>query len=218
MSAPAAESVEDGEASAPAPKWWVRKKKLIIIGAAALLVLGAAGGAAAYFLKGSDSDEADGAHSAHAAAREKSRSPPTFLPLEPFVVNLADRDNERFAQIGITLELDDAHFADELKVYMPAIRNGILMVLAHKTSRQLLERAGKEALAREIMRESVRPLGLEFEDDEPAAEETAGAPAAKGDNDDDEEEDAPAAKPKSRKKSGEHNPVRHVHFSSFIIQ
>jgi len=217
MSAPAAEPVGDGEAIAPAPKWWVRKKKLVIIGAAAFAVLIAGGGAAAFFLKSGDADDADGARTSHAAAREKNRTPPTFLPLDPFVVNLADRESERFAQIGITLELDDAHFADELKVYMPAIRNGILMVLAHKTSRQLLERAGKEALAREIMREAVRPLGMEFEAEEPVVEEKVVAATPKSDDDDDDE-DTPAPKPKSRKKFADHNPVRHVHFSSFIIQ
>ena len=43
---------------------------------------------------------------------------------------------------------------------MPAIRNAILMILAHKTSHELLERAGKEQLAAEILRETVRPLGI----------------------------------------------------------
>src|SRR6185369_12807120 len=92
--------------------------------------------------------------------------------------NLADRDAERFAQIGITLELEDPKFADELKAYMPAIRNGVLMVLAHKTSAQMLGRKGKEALAAEIMREAVRPLGIEID------EEVAGAGAADKDADD----------------------------------
>ena len=46
---------------------------------------------------------------------------------------------------------------------MPAIRNAILMILAHKSAAELLERTGKEALAAEIMRESVRPMGIEIE-------------------------------------------------------
>ena len=129
-----------------------------------------------------------------AAQREVRKTPPAFLPLESFVVNLADRDSERFAQIGITLELDDPKVADQLKAYMPAIRNGILMVLAHKTSGELLTRAGKEKLAAEVMHAAVRPLGIELEDDE-------------------------EAKPGAEKKTPlEESPVRHVHFSSFIIQ
>ena len=218
MSAAAAEPVEDGEATAPPQRG---RKKLIIIAAAALLVIAAGGGATAWYLKpkadadAAAPDAAAGPRARAAAARDAHKTPPTFLPLEPFIVNLADRESERFAQIGITLELDDAHFADELRAYMPAIRNGILLVLAHKSSRQLLDRPGKEALAKEIMREAVRPLGLELEEEELVAE-AAKAPT-KGDDDDDEDE-APAPKPKNRKKAGDHNPIRHVHFSSFIIQ
>ena len=45
---------------------------------------------------------------------------------------------------------------------MPAIRNAILMILAHKTSNELLSREGKEQLAPEILREAVRPMGIEI--------------------------------------------------------
>jgi flagellar FliL protein len=83
---------------------------------------------------------------------------------------------------------------------MPAIRNGILMVLAHKSSAELLTRPGKEKLSLEVMRESVRPLGIELESDlddaKPAADETE----------------------KTARTPLEESPVRHVHFSSFIIQ
>ena len=76
------------------------------------------------------------------------------------------------------------------------------MVLAHKTSDELLERAGKEKLAREIMRASVRPLGIELEDEQDQEAAT-------------DDEDPP---PKKRKKKEAYNPVRQVLFSSFIIQ
>jgi flagellar FliL protein len=198
------------------------KKKLIIIIAAVLLVLAAGGGGAAFYLKkkaaaaaaAAEAGDEDGATAQADAKADKHdpAHPPTFLPLEPFVVNLADKDADRYAQIGITLEVDDAKFAEQLKAYMPAIRNGVLMVLAHKTSAELLERAGKVALAAEIMREAVRPLGIEVE--EPQA-----APADKVD-DTKAGDDAPPVKPKPKPKKApaEHNPVRHVHFSNFIIQ
>jgi len=159
----------------------------------------AADAAAAAAEEGDDDEEHAPAKSAH-KGKDAHAAVPTFLPIDPFVVNLADREHERFAQIGVTLQVDDAKAADQLKLYMPAIRNGVLMVLAHKTSAELLERAGKEKLASEIMREAVRPLGIEIpdEDEEPAADE----------------------KPtkKKKKKAPEHNPVEKVHFSSFIIQ
>ena len=208
MSAAAAEPVEnDGDASELAKKG---RKKLIVLAAAAAVLLASAGGGAAWIVKkkhaaaaaaeaAANGDEAAPAAQA-AAHREVRRTPPAFLPLEAFVVNLADRETERFAQIGITLELDDAKYADQLKAYMPAIRNGILMVVAHKTSQQLLSRSGKEQLAAEVMREAVRPLGIELEDDT--------------------EEQKPGAKEEVRgeKTPLDQSPVRHVHFSSFIIQ
>lgn len=182
-------------------------KKLILIIAIVGLLLVVGGGGAVFVMKqraaAAAAAEEDGEDiEAHAPARKRDpKHAPTFVPLEPFVVNLADREQERYAQIGVTLEVDDPKVADELKAYMPAIRNGVLMVLAHKTSAELLERAGKEKLAKEIMREAVRPLGVEIEDED--AEEAA--------------DDKPSKKKKKRKPAV-HNPVQQVLFSSFIIQ
>ncbi len=189
------------------------KKKLIIIVAAVLAVLLIGGGVAAYMLKqkaaaeiAADAEDGDApAAKEEHSKKDEHKAPPVFVALDPFVVNLADRDAERFAQIGVTLQVDDAHFADELKLYLPAVRNGILMVLAHKTSQELLERSGKELLAAEIMRESVRPMGINIEADVPAAEPKTSADAA----------DKPK---KKKKKPAEHNPIVSVNFSSFIIQ
>lgn len=204
MSAAAADAVE-----VPVKKAGGKlSKKLVLILAVVLLLLAVGGGAAFYVMKQRAAAAAaaeDGEDDDHAAAAEPAKkdhkTPPNFLPLEPFVVNLADRDQERYAQIGVTLQVDDAKVAEQLKLYMPAIRNGVLMILAHKTSAELLERAGKEQLAAEIMREAVRPLGIEVEAPEPAAATDEAAP-------------------KRRKKRAPpvHNPVEHVHFSSFIIQ
>lgn len=216
--AAAAPAVEAGDV---APR--KGKKKLIIIIAAVLLVVLAGGGAAVFMMKqkaaaaaeaeAEDGDEA----SADAPAHEKKaehKGPPVFVPLDPFVINLADRDTERYAQIGITLQVDDAHFADELKLYLPAVRNGILMVLAHKTSKELLERSGKERLAAEVMREAVRPMGIEIaiDDEVPAAADPEAAV-------DPDAEEAPRPKKKKKKQQpAVHNPVISVNFSSFIIQ
>jgi flagellar protein FliL len=198
--------------AAPAPK--AGKKKLIIIIAAVLLVV-LGGGAAAFFLlkKPAESDEegADGAAraEAHAPAKAKHdpKNPPTFVPLDPFTVNLADKDSERYAQIGITLELAEPKTADALKVYMPAIRNNILMVLAHRTSDQLLTREGKEKLATAILHAAVRPLGYEVEDEEEPEADTAAAA-----------DDAPKKKKRKKKPAPPALPVTAVHFSNFIVQ
>jgi flagellar FliL protein len=192
------------------------KKKLIIIIIAAVLVLVLGGGGAAMLLlkkkpAEGEEDAGDGHSTAEAAEPAKTKAkndpkhPPIFLPLDPFTVNLADKESERYAQIGITLEIDDAKTADELKVYMPAIRNNILMVLAHKTAAEILTREGKEKLARSILVAAVRPLGFEVAEELVEPEASAAEAAAK-------------KKKKNKKAAAPALPVTAVHFSNFIIQ
>ena len=127
MSAAAAAPTADAGAAPVAKKG---KKKLIIMLAVVVLLAGAGGGGALYMMKKKAAEAAaaaaeegdDAAAPAHATAHADPKHPPTFVPLDPFVVNLADKDTDKYAQIGITLEIDDAKFADQLKVYMPAIR------------------------------------------------------------------------------------------------
>jgi flagellar protein FliL len=188
-----------------APKGGGSKKKLIIILAAVLVLVLGGGGAALLLLKKKPVDEGDEDYDAatetpapKAKPKPKSDHPPTFVPLDPFTVNLADKDVDRFAQVGITLEVEDPKFAEKIKAYMPAIRSNVLMVLAHKTAAELLTREGKQQLAKDIMRESVRPMGIELDDEE------AGAT------------DAP--KKRKKKKAAVENPISQVHFSNFIVQ
>jgi flagellar protein FliL len=140
---------------------------------------------------------------AAATPRIDPKSPPLFMALEPFTVNLADREAERYAQLGITLEISDSKVADQLKAYMPALRNNILMAIADKTAVQLMDREGKLKLASEIQRETARVLGYTPEAAAAAATESA--------------QDADGGPRKKSKKLVE-PPVRAVHFSNFIIQ
>ena len=220
----AAATTAGAAAPAAAPK--KNCKKLVVFAVAGLLVLGLAGGGAVIVLKKKAAAAAESdAGSVEAADKVDRAHPPTFVPLDPFVVNLADKDADRFAQIGITLEIDDAKFADQIKTYMPAIRNGVLMVLAHKTSRELLERSGKEQLAAEVLAAAVKPLGLQVQAPAPAnTAKPAEAPDGKAtDEAASDEPDAVPAKAAAVRSAAanaaaEHNPVRRVHFSNFIIQ
>ena len=205
--APAAKA----EAAPPAK---AGKKKLIIIIAAALVLVLGGGGAAVMLLKKKpaegEEEMADG-HAkaeAHAEAKAKPRHdpkhPPVFLSLDPFTVNLADRESERFAQIGVTLEIDEAKTGEDLKVYMPAVRNNILMVLSHRTAAQLVTREGKEKLARSIQYAALRPLGFDIDDEDEDEDEQAA--------------DMPKKKKKKKKLPPSNLPVTAVHFSNFIVQ
>jgi flagellar FliL protein len=212
MSAPAAAPAP--VEGAPAPKG---KKKLIIIIVAGVLVLVLGGGAAAFFVMKSSADAAaaaeegeDGEYAEPVKKAKKAESkknedagPPVFVPLDPFVVNLADKDVERYAQVGINLQVDDPKIAEQMKAYMPAIRNSVLLILSHKSADDILSTEGKQKLAQEIRRDAARAMGYEIEDSEPEASE--------------EEEEAPKKKRK-KKKVESYNPILHVHYSNFIVQ
>lgn len=184
------------------------KKKLLLMLVVVLVLLAVAAAAAVVVIKKRQAAALEDGLAEDAAVLEEvaeiDETPPVFLPLDPFTFNLADKTVERYAQIGITLELDSPEAADRLKAYMPAVRGNILMLLAHKTADDLLDRAGKERLAAEIMREAVRPMGIKLPPVETAAEAARGASAAGG------SQRSPTPPPAS--------PVRRVHFSNFIIQ
>lgn len=175
------------------------KKKLILIIVIALVVVLVGAGAAVMLLKKKPPAE-EGEETTHVeAAAHKPGTPPVFLPIDPFTVNLSDRETDRYAQVQVTLEVVDQKTADTLKTYMPSIRSGILMVLSHKTAVEMLSREGKERLQKEIQAESLRPLGIEMELEAPA-----------------EDEEAP--KKKKKKKKPESYPVSNVLFVQFVVQ
>jgi flagellar protein FliL len=199
------------------------KKKLLVVIAAFLVVVLALGAGTVVLLKKraahaaeANADDDGGTATSTAANAEAAAhdalTPPTYLPLDPFVVNLADKEADRYAQVGITLEVESSVMADQMRAYMPSIRNAILMVITRKSSRDLLDPMGKEQLADEIAREAVRPMGIDIA--APTVTPVADTAAASG------VEKTVAAGPAHPKKRGmvTKNPIRHVHFSSFIIQ
>ncbi len=200
----AAPAAAEGEA----PKKGSKKLIIIIVALVAVLLIG--GGAAAFLLMKSNADHAEATDDEYADEAPVKRkapphkekepaAPPTFVPLDPFVVNLADRDTERFAQVGITFQIDDPKVAEEIKLYMPAIRNAVLLILSHKTAPELLSTEGKIKLADEIGREAARAMGYEIDDPE-------------------EEEEQATTKKRKRKKVESYNPITQVHYANFIIQ
>jgi flagellar FliL protein len=191
------------------------KKKLVLMVAVAALVLGGGGVGALVYMKkqkaaaeAAAAEDGDAAEVAPAKHEKKNKGEkPVFVPMDPFVVNLADHDADRYAQIGIVLEVPDEHAGEEIKTYLPAIRNNILLLLAHKSSADLSGGEGKELLAKQIRREALRAMGEEVDEDEQAAPAAEGASVAV------------AAKKKKKKTVEDTNaPIRSVQFSSFIIQ
>lgn len=189
---PEAAKPDAGE-SAKAP---AKNKKLLLVGGLVFLVLALAGGGAWFVVsKNNAADDGDVEEVAHVAPK----GPPTFMPLDNMVINLADPGGEKVAQIGITLELADAHATDKVKMYLPSIRSGILLLISQRTAEELLLIEGKEKLAADILVEAARP----FEAADAGHSTKAGVKAKKK---------------KVEKNPTDENPVRGVHFSSFIVQ
>jgi flagellar FliL protein len=175
-----------------------KSKKLlfILIGVVVLALIGAGG--AFFILKKNTAVDEDGEEISHSAKDDRAaRSPPTFLPLEAMVVNLADPGGNRFAQLGITLQVDDAKTAEAMKVYMPSIRNGILMLISQRTSESMLQMEGKEKLSADIVREVSQVMGF---------------PVPVSDEADAERSDKPTKKRRAP------SPLQAVLFSSFLVQ
>ncbi len=133
------------ELEAPRPN---RGKKWTLV-VAIVVVLGAAAGAATQFLGGSADDEQQ-------TVRKRD---PIFVSLEQFTVNLADEGGERFAQIGVTLEVADEQTDKALRGLLPSVRNSVLLLLSSKKSEELLTLEGKKLLASQIAAGAAAELG-----------------------------------------------------------
>jgi len=185
----------DKEGAEEAPKGKPKSKKMLLIGGVAFLVLALVGGGAFFLLSKKNAASEDGEEVAHAAPK----GPPTYMPLDNMVVNLADPGGAKVAQVGITLELSDAKATDKVRQYMPSIRSAVLLLLSQRTSDEVLTIEGKEQLAEDILREASKPF---------VPVETAKQ----------KKESAKAKKKPGDKPAVDDNPVRGVLFSSFIVQ
>lgn len=187
--------------SSDATKAPAKSKKMLFIILGVVLVLVVGGGGAFFFISKQRAAAFNEEGGAPAKAVESAhKTPPVYLPLDNMVVNLADPGGERVAQVGITLEVRDVKASDSVKLYLPAIRSGVLMLISQRTAAQLLSQEGKENLASAILKEASIPFGGGHDD----AEEEVDAPASK--------------KKKSKRAPVVEYPVVGVLFSSFIVQ
>lgn len=180
----------DAEAAPPPPK----SKKMLLIVAVALVVLALVAAGGWMFLSKKHAAALDDEEEEEvAAAVVEPTGPPTYLPLDNMVVNLADPGGERVAQIGITLELTGNLEIEKVKAYLPTIRSDVLLLVSQRTADELLSREGKEKLAEDVLAAASR----HFKSTAPPPKKDKKAAAKGGSNG---------------------NPVRGVLFSSFIVQ
>jgi flagellar FliL protein len=149
-----AEAVAD---SAPVEEKKKGKKGLLFILIGAVVLLGAGGGGAFYWMsrgggKGPEKAVAEGEQGGPGGA-ERGGGRHGVLSLEPFIVNLADPEGDRYIKCTMRLVLDRPESAEAVKsdeLAITRIRDRVLTLLSSKAFAQVATPEGKESLRKEI--------------------------------------------------------------------
>jgi flagellar protein FliL len=145
--------------AAPAAAASAKKKSrallFIVLG---LVVVGGAGGGGFWYWK----------HSANAQGAPKPEKEATgVLSLEPFVVNLADREASRFLRATIKFVVEDEDVAEEIDkhpVKKSAVRSAVIEVLSAQVSAKLVTPEGKAELKKLLSERATAVLHTEIRD------------------------------------------------------
>lgn len=73
-----------------------------------------------------------------------------IFPLKSFIVNLAGDNGTRYLKIKMDLEITSEEFNDDIRMRIPQIRDGIMMILTSKRYEDIKDIAGKIALREEV--------------------------------------------------------------------
>jgi flagellar FliL protein len=191
-----AKSAPKKEDSAGEAKPRKSKRKLMVVLVAVVVLL--AGGAAAALLVAKKGGDAG-----HEQAATHSRTPPVFVNLEPFTVNLQTESGEQYLQAVATLRLADKGVEDNIKTYMPEMRHRILLILSGKKASEISSPEGRELLANEIRTRANEILTGTADHNQDVSAAAKGA----------EKGVAPTAHAASKD-----DPIQGVLFTSFIVQ
>lgn len=128
------------------------KLLVILIGVLIVLVIGMGGGMFMIWTKLSAvSAKAGDPESEPAAEKAKVEAPGKMVPLETFVVNLADPGGNRYLRVTMDLEVTGGKPAEEeMARRVPHLRDSILMILPAKRYADINSSEGKTALREEL--------------------------------------------------------------------
>ena len=132
---------------------------IIVIVLAVVLVLG--GAAAGYFMFIGPKAKASGKEGAvkevkHEQTKERGSgegeggASGLMKQLDPFIVNLADAQGQRYLKAVMQVEVDNPSVEVEIQGKLPQIRDEILMILSNKTFDDVSTTSGKHMVKREI--------------------------------------------------------------------
>ncbi len=140
------------------------KKKLIIILVVLLVVLGAAGGAAYKFLVLDKKKEAKEKEKKAEKVVDEIKNVEDIgvqFDVGTFIVNLQDKDADRYLKITIVLDVQDDKIKAELEKRLPQVKDAITTLLFTKSSKELRTAEGIEELKEEILKRvnAILPIG-----------------------------------------------------------
>jgi len=136
-------------------------KKWLILGALVIILLAAVVGAAAFFLPEYMPAPLNFFDPKPTLGSQAHNKPPKeerghVYTMDPFIVNLADAEQNRYLKIRINLESKKPEADEEFSKKLPLIKDTILTILSQKKSEDLFPSSGKEALKAEMLR-SINP-------------------------------------------------------------
>ena len=119
-----------------------RGKARWLIALVMLVLIAGASGGAWWYLRGSHEPQ----------AKSTAVKPPVFHSMEPFTVNLLEENGDHYLQVAVVLQVEEDKVTEQVKTYLPIIRNRILLLLSGKRPSELATPEGKERLVAEILK------------------------------------------------------------------
>jgi len=145
----------------PPPQEGGNKKKFLLLGVLLLLLVG--GGLAYKFLVLDKANEDEPNKKAEKIVEEIKNVEDLGIQFEvgTFIVNLQDKDADRYLKITIVLDVQDEQIKMELEKRLPQVKDAITTLLFTKTSSELRTAEGIEKLKEEILKRvnAILPIG-----------------------------------------------------------
>ena len=130
--------------------------KLVLV---LIIIIVIGGGVIGYLLLGtaqkSGDDPANPATEATALAAKNG----PLMPLDSFIVNLADQDITRYLKTSITVELGWEGLQESIKKQDPILRDAVITLIGSTTFQQIRTSAGKKSLREELVKKMSEIVG-----------------------------------------------------------
>jgi len=153
MADPSVDIVPDRREEEVVPPKPGKFRKLLIALFILIFLIGAAIGAVIFLAPGIIPDSlnfwgAKGGGKKEKDAEKKSQG--YIYSMDPFIVNLADRDRPRYLKIRMSVESQEIKVNEEYEKRLPQLRDMILTVLSSKSYKEISDSEGKRKLREEI--------------------------------------------------------------------